>query len=58
MKVLKEGLRRREGGRGGVGPHPSQLSSPALPAGTSVCRSAGAEGTAPRLFLYTLYYEV
>jgi hypothetical protein len=31
-----------------------QLSSPALPTGASVCSSGTAEGTAPRLFFYTL----
>ena len=49
MKVLKKGLRRREGGRGGVQPHPSQLS---------LCRSASAEQTASRLLFFTHYYEV
>jgi hypothetical protein len=35
-------------------PHPFQLSSPALPAGASVCSSGTAEGTAHRMFFYTL----
>ena len=53
------------GGEGGAKRplrHPSQLSSPAPPAqgrycvraGASVCSSGTAEGTAPRLFFYTI----
>jgi len=51
-RVLKKGLRRREREAGvGLGrkapqPHPCQLS---------LCSSGIAEGTAPRLFFYTLF---
>jgi len=37
--------------------HPCQLPPPALPAGASVRSSGTAEGMAPRLFSYTLYYQ-
>jgi len=52
-----------ERGRGGEGGalrplrHPCQLSSPALPAGASVCSSGTAEGTASRLYSYTLKFS-
>jgi hypothetical protein len=50
-------VERGRGGEGGaLSPlcHPRQLSSPALPAGASVCSSGAGEGTARCLLFYTL----